>query len=106
VARPAPVAPNAAISPQTMANVVRPRDARQSFVARPTNPLAMVTAQPAADIRPTHVSHVAEPPVGREVRSAVTASPLAAVGAVVAPSLGFSGSFIRPIGASFTRSGD
>ncbi len=85
---------------------VRPREARPAFVPRPTNPMAMVAAQPAIETRPSQVVQVAEPPVGRELRSAVTASPLAAVGAAAAPASGFTGSFIRPLGASFTRSGE
>lgn len=91
---------------QTPPQPVRLRDARPAFVPRPTNPLAMVAAQPAIETRPSQVTQVAEPPVGRELRSAVTASPLAAVGTVAAPASGFTGSFIRPIGASFTRSGE
>lgn len=85
---------------------VRPREARPAFVPRPTNPMAMVAARPAVETRPSQVTQVAEPPVGRELRSAVTASPLAAVGTAAAPASGFTGSFIRPLGASFTRAGE
>ncbi|MCZ8184504.1 MAG: DUF882 domain-containing protein [Beijerinckiaceae bacterium] len=98
---PPPVTPT-----QTSPPPVRPREARPAFVPRPTNPMAMVMAQPAVETRPSQVIQVAEPPVGRELRSAVTASPLAAVGTAAAPASGFTGSFIRPLGASFTRSGE
>ncbi|MFY8113804.1 MAG: DUF882 domain-containing protein [Rhabdaerophilum sp.] len=111
VAPPLPAAAPAATPPlpaatQTPSQPVRPRESRTAFVPRPTNPMAMVAAQPAVETRPSQVVQVAEPPVGRELRSAVTASPLAAVGTVAAPASGFSGSFIRPLGASFTRAGE
>lgn len=102
-----PPAPAAApVQPAPVTPAMRPRESRPAFVPRPTNPMAMVAAQPAVEARPSQVTQVAEPPVGRELRSAVTASPLAAVGTVAAPASGFTGSFIRPLGASFTRSGE
>jgi uncharacterized protein YcbK (DUF882 family) len=112
-ARPAVLAPsgegNAVASPAPVsaaAPAPRPRDAgRPSFVARPTNPMALVTEQPAVQSRPAQVTHVAEPPVAREVKSAVTATRFGLAGSE--PAAGsFSGSFIRPFGASFTRAGE
>ena len=117
-ARPAPVRPAVAV-PSSEGNAVpspapvpaaapapRPRDAgRPSFVARPTNPMALVAEQPAVQSRPAQVTHVAEPPVAREVKSAVTATRFGLAGSE--PAAGsFSGSFIRPFGASFTRAGE
>jgi uncharacterized protein YcbK (DUF882 family) len=85
----------------------RPRDVGRppSFVARPTNPMALVAEKPAVQTRPAQVTHVAEPPVAREVKSAVTATRFGLAGSE--PAAGsFSGSFIRPFGASFTRAGE
>lgn len=102
---PRPAALATAPVPQAAPVPARLRDARPAFVPRPTNPMAMVAEQPAALARPAQVNQVAEPPVDREVRSAVTASRFSQGGGQVAAG-GFSGSFIRPIGMSFSRSGE
>lgn len=112
---PAPVttaAPAPAVAPAAGAPVpaaatapAKLREPRPAFIARPTNPMALVAERPATEARPAHVTPVAEPPVAREVNSAVTASRFSASGTQVSAG-GFSGGFIRQFGASFTRTGE
>jgi hypothetical protein len=64
----------------------------------------LLVAHPAADARPAEMRQVVEPPVAREIDRAVVAMKLSTQ-ATPAPS-GFSGAFIRPLGASFTRTGE
>jgi len=64
----------------------------------------VVTARPAVVARPAQVQAVAEPPVAREIRSGVVAMKLTQEKAAVPG--GFSGGFVRPLGASFTKSGE
>lgn len=70
-----------------------------------TDKRVLTASEPAAQRRPDYVVQVSEPPVEREIRSAVVAMPLARQQS--APqNLGFAGSFIRPLGARFTRLGE
>ncbi len=103
VTQPSPPASPVAVVPAS-APVVPPRPA---VAARRTDPTALVGARPTAQARPAQVTNVAEPPVEREVRRPVTAmtfsQPPARGGS---GSGGFTGSFIRPMGLSFSNNGE
>ena len=81
--------------------------ARPSAPPRPTNPNALLATRPEAQTRPATVTAVAEPPVEREVKSGVVAMKFgAALSGAPSGSNGFGGSFVRPLGASFTKTGE
>ena len=65
---------------------------------------SLTSAQRAADMRPDYVVNVIEPPVSREINSGVVASRLSKA-SVPSGGNGFAGNFIRPLGASFTKTG-
>lgn len=77
-------------------------------LAAPTTRLAAAMAtRPEAQTRPARVAAVTSPPVVREVKSQVIAMKFSAPTAVRTTGSGaFGGSFIRPMGASFTRAGE
>lgn len=103
VAQPPVSAAPVAVAPAP-ASVVPPRPV---IAARRTDPAALVGSRLAAQARPAQVTSVAEPPVEREVRRPVTAmtfsQPPARGGS---GSGGFTGAFIRPMGLSFSNSGE
>jgi len=102
VASPAPVAPVAAAPPPVPVAPPRPK-----VVARRTDPAALVGARPEAQARPVQVTSVTEPPVEREIRRPVTAMSFSQAPAKGGTgSGGFSGSFIRPMGLSFSNGGE
>ncbi|HRE21079.1 MAG TPA: DUF882 domain-containing protein, partial [Rhabdaerophilum sp.] len=109
-----PVVPRPASQPQSSSPPVAAAPApmpaappRFVVVARRTDPTALVGARPTAQARPVQVTTVTEPPVEREVRRPVTAmtfsQPPARGGS---GSGGFTGSFIRPMGMSFSSGGE
>lgn len=76
------------------------------YAPRPVGPAALIGLKPMTEDRPAGVLPVIEPPVAREVRQAVTATRFSLQVAATVPVQGFSGGFIRPLGASFTRPGE
>lgn len=104
--RPVPAAapPPPSPAPQPAAAPVRPPVVAAPAPLRKTNPSVLAAERPEAETRPSRVTAVAEPPVAREVRSGVVAMKFQQ-GPAVGIS-GFGGSFIRPLGASFTKAGE
>lgn len=66
---------------------------------------AALAGQSSVDVRPANVQAVAEPLVDHELRSRVVAMRFTQRPASAGAN-GFGGAFIRPLGASFTRSGE
>ncbi|KAF0229512.1 MAG: hypothetical protein FD175_1850 [Beijerinckiaceae bacterium] len=109
VARPAEPAPQASAPPaaQPVPVPATPPVARAAPKPKATNPNALLATGPEAQMRPRTVTAVAEPPVEREVKSSVVAMKFGATPTgSAAPAAGFGGAFIRPLGASFTRTGE
>ncbi len=99
-----------AVAPNPVAAVIPvagPEPTPSRVLSRATGASANLAPRPAAENRPEQMIAVAEPPVSREIRSGVVAmsftQPPASGGS---GSGGFGGSFIRPLGASFTRAGE
>lgn len=92
---PVPVATVSAPAPRRVSNITMPVRSKAD---------AALVSHPAAEARPAAVPVVAEPPVAREINSAVVAMKLSTNPAPATG--GFSGGFIRPLGASFTRTGE
>jgi uncharacterized protein YcbK (DUF882 family) len=106
-----PSRPAARPVPPAVAVVAAPAPERRIALPapRPTNPHALLAAQPEAQVRPARVTAVAEPPVEREVRSDVFAGKFGLAPADEASGgdiSGFAGSFIRPLASVFTRAGE
>jgi uncharacterized protein YcbK (DUF882 family) len=116
VAAPVPAA-TAPVAPATLTSVFpnqpvaapqpRPAIASRPGAPRRTDPTALVAARPAAESRPATVTAVAEPPVEREVKRSVVALSFSQGPAKGGSgSGGFGGSFIRPMGLSFSNPGE
>lgn len=111
-ARPVAVAPAVTPQPAAPVPVLAPapapaRSARVSAPPKATNPNALLATRPEAQTRPRSMTAVAEPPVEREVKSGVVAMKFGTAPAGVSSgSGGFGGAFVRPLGASFTKSGE
>jgi uncharacterized protein YcbK (DUF882 family) len=106
-------ATGATLAPHTTPGAVPPATAALAEsratapTVRRTNPVALVGARPAAVTRPLQVIAVAEPPVAREIRRGVLAMSFSQGPAQGGSgSGGFGGSFIRPMGPSFSRPGE
>lgn len=106
---PRAVAPRLEPTPKTATHTALPRNPvpirRASDADAKTDKRALTASAPAAEQRPDYVVQVSEPPVEREVKRSVIAMPLAQQPSAPS-SLGFAGSFIRPLGARFTRLGE
>lgn len=109
-----PVAPRPTVTPEpeTTRPVVPAAAApvappRVQVSVRRTDPTALVGARPAAQARPHQVTAVTEPPVEREIRRPVTAMTFSQGPAKGGTgSGGFTGSFVRPMGLSFSSRGE
>lgn len=88
-------------APPPVAAPVRPLVA-----VKATNPNALLATRPEAQTRPARVTAVVEPPVEREVKSGVVAMKFGQAPTQAAGNPGFGGAFIRPLGASFTKTGE
>jgi len=108
VPQPVAASPAPVVAPVTAAPTPVPvAPPRPRVVARRTDPAALVGARPEAQARPVQVTSVTEPPVEREIRRPVTAMSFSQAPAKGGTgSGGFSGSFIRPMGLSFSNGGE
>ena len=111
--RPAPVVPASrpvaavpAASPPAPVPPPVAAPVRPPVAVKATNPNALLATRPEAQTRPARVTAVEEPPVEREVKSGVVAMKFGQAPTQAAGSPGFGGAFIRPLGASFTKTGE
>lgn len=103
---PRPVAAVPAVPAPTPVPPPAAAPVRPPVAVKATNPNALLATRPEAQTRPARVTAVVEPPVEREVKSGVVAMKFGQTSPQTTGNPGFGGTFIRPLGASFTKAGE